>query len=100
MILGIVINKQTGTFHPILFRPAPMPSGMDEDSGACRYRSAAHHTEGFATEAEADAWIDRNVTDHGHVRSDCKWEWDGTDKPVMTTWFPLASTSNPLTNES
>ena len=60
-VWGMLMNTATGRWHPILFRPAPAPSG--DVHGFERYRSKGHHTEGFDTEPAARADID------GHSRA-------------------------------
>ena len=83
--VGMLHNTATGRYHPIVFRPAPMPSGADAEMGAMRYRSRGHHTEGFATLAEADAHIAERPE---WTASGLAWEWDGTGVPALTEWFP------------
>ena len=81
---GMLKNTATGRFHPIVFRPAPMPGGSDLDASAQRYKSLGHHTEGFATEDEAIASIKAQPTwDWTGVA----WEWDGNDVPATVEWF-------------
>jgi hypothetical protein len=80
---GILQNTKTGRFHPIAFRPAPLPSEADRDMGALRHKSIGHHTAGFETLELAKADIaDRGWKDCGTV-----WEWDGEDVPAMIEWF-------------
>jgi len=87
--VGFLKNAQTNRYHPIIFRPAPPPSG-DEDLTAKRYRSAGHHTEGFVTLEEALECVRQQpqLTNVSVV-----WEWDGKDIPAMTEWFSLAQPS-------
>lgn len=77
-------NTVSGRWHPILFRPAPLPGGKDSDLAAQRYRSLGHHTEGFATKEEAMAHIE--ASDKMEWRG-LIWEWDGEGTPAMTEWF-------------
>jgi hypothetical protein len=81
---GILRNKATGRFHPILFRPAPMPGGADVESGALRHKSLAHHTDGLDTLEEAREWLAAraDTTDSGAV-----WDWSGYGTPAMVEWF-------------
>ena len=80
---GILKNTATNRFHHILFRPAPTPSGSDQDMTAQRYLSAGHHTAGFDTLEQAQEEIEvRGWGDCGIV-----WEWDGQGVPAMTEWF-------------
>jgi hypothetical protein len=83
---GILINTQTGRFHPIVFRPAPLPGGATIGTVE-RYRSKGHHTTGFATRDEALAFI--------RERSELSLtglalEWDGTGVPAITVFFDTA----------
>jgi hypothetical protein len=81
---GILKNAKTGRFHPILFRPAPLPSTSEEDK-VIRYKSQGHHTEGFKTLEAACEWIraKESLHDTGLV-----WNWNGEDVPAMTEYFP------------
>ena len=84
---GMLKNTATGRWHPILFRPAPAPSG--DVNGFERYRSKGHHTPGFDTEAEAKAHIDEHIEADRGWWSGAAWEWDGSGVPAMTEWFKL-----------
>jgi hypothetical protein len=81
---GILLNTATQRFHPIIFREAPMPAGADDNWSHQRYKSLGHHTVGFDTLEEAQAYIksDARLFDSGAV-----WEWDGIDIPAMVSWF-------------
>jgi hypothetical protein len=84
MHAGILLNTATGRYHPIIFRPAPMPGGAIASMSAQRYRSAGHHTTGFATLAEAEAYI----TEHPEwTATGATWEWDGEGAPALTEWL-------------
>ncbi len=81
---GILINTATGRFHPISFREAPFPGGQQPPGGR-RHKSIGHHTEGFATMADAEAWIAANpdrIEATGRT-----WQWDGKDVPAMVEFF-------------
>lgn len=81
---GILRNAATDRYHPIIFRPAPMPGGADAEMSARRYRSAGHHTTGFATLAEAEA----HIAEHPEwTATGAAWEWDGEGVPALTSWF-------------
>lgn len=82
---GYLKNEKTGRFHPILFRPAPPPSG-DDDLMAQRYRSIGHHTDGFDSIEAAHEFVKNEtaMTDVGVV-----WSWDGEGIPAMTEWFSM-----------
>ena len=70
--VGILVNLATGRFHPIVFRPAPLPGGASLADGTERYRSKGHHTNGFDTEEEAVAWVRQHPE---LMLTACKWEW-------------------------
>jgi hypothetical protein len=84
---SLIRNYVSGRWHPILFRPAPLPSGADIDSGCLRYRSKGHHTEGFATKDEAVAWI-KDHSDTMTFLEGVEFCWDGNGVPTVTTWIP------------
>ena len=79
---GLLHNTSTGRYHPVLFRPSPAPS--DGDDPVMRYRSKAHHTEGFPSEAEALRWVQE---DPALQWVGVTWEWDGVGLPTITTRF-------------
>jgi hypothetical protein len=81
---GILTNTATGRFHPIVFRPAPMPSGADLDAGMQRHKSLGHHTEGFDVIEDAVAFI---ASKPGQYDTGMRGEWDGADVPAMVMWF-------------
>jgi hypothetical protein len=80
--VGYLHNKVRGTFHPIVFRPSPRPS--DGEDTTCRFRSAGHHTEGFATFELAKDLVSKNPKwkECGIV-----WSWDGVSSPHMSQDF-------------
>ncbi len=87
---GILKNTATGRFHPISFRPAPMPGGADSTMAAQRYKSLGHHTEGFATIDEAEAWIKTKVDgDSRTIDTGERWDWEGTDVPALVSFYNL-----------
>lgn len=58
----IVHNTAAERYHPVLFRPAPRPSDRTETDRSTlgevvRHHSLAHHTAGFPTRLDAEAWI-------------------------------------------
>ena len=81
---GVLHNTATDRYHPIVFRPAPMPSGVDVESGALRHKSRGHHTEGFPSMAEADAHI---AARDAWVPTGLVWEWNGDGVPALVHWF-------------
>jgi hypothetical protein len=85
---GILKNTKTGRYHPILFRRAPMPGNSDADLALQRYKSAGHHTAGFATLEEAQSDLARpQYAEQGYKDSGAIWEWDGENVPAMVEWF-------------
>lgn len=78
---GMLQNTATGRFHPISFRPAPMPGGSDLP----RYRSIGHHTLGFDDVEAARAWI--KTTPEFVYDPEALWPWDGDGVPAMTIMF-------------
>lgn len=89
MIGGILYNTKLERYHPIWFRPAPMPSGADIDYQMLRHRSFGHHTDGFATlEAAQSSVTDVCAKSEGeHHDSGAVWAWDGEGIPAMTQWY-------------
>jgi hypothetical protein len=90
IVAGLAMSDATGRWHPVFFRPAPMPGGADGGREFCRYRSVAHHAEGFATEAEAQAYVDGRAA-LGARDSGGRWAWAGDGAPLITHFFRTAS---------
>jgi hypothetical protein len=83
-LAGLLLNRSNGRFHPIVFRPYPMPGGIEASRGTeRRYKSWHHHTEGFATKDEAIA----DIKTHGWVWTEQEWEWNGDGIPALTGFF-------------
>jgi hypothetical protein len=81
---GILIHEKTGRFHPIIFRPAPLPGGDKLPHGVERYRSLGHHTLGFDTKEAAQ----RSIQAHpGLVLTSQTWQWEGEETPAITWLF-------------
>lgn len=78
---AILKNTVTNRLHPILFRAAPRPSDTMAAGCVCRHVSTAHHTDGFKTAREADAFIDAL---EGVRKLDATFLRDGQVKPVMS----------------
>ena len=80
---GILKNTKTGRFHPIPFRMAILPGGVD----AGRYKSIAHHTSGFDTIEQAKDHIAgrEDFLDTGKI-----YDWDGEGVPAMVEFFTAA----------
>lgn len=52
-ILGMAHNTTTDRWHPMVYRPDPLPGPGPH--AVDRYKSLGHHTEGFDTREDADA---------------------------------------------
>ena len=81
---AIIRHDRTGRWHPIVFRPTPLPGGKDSDMGVRRYKSLGHHTEGFLTLEEAQAHI---ATQSDWGPPGAVYGWNGEDSPSMTVWL-------------
>ena len=78
-------------WHPIVFRLAPTPSGME------RYKSVGHHTEGFDTREGAIECCKKMYEDMSSdgtfigkkprlcIQKD--FPWDGQGVPAMVVFF-------------
>jgi hypothetical protein len=87
---GILKNTETGGFHPIPFRMAPMPGGADSAMTMQRYKSVGHHTDGYPTIDEAKAYIaTKHSEDHHMIFTGDIWDWDGNGMPAMVEFFSL-----------
>ena len=51
-----------------------------------RFRSEAHHTEGFASRAEAQGYMSIQTK---WKDTELVWEWDGTGIPTITADFAV-----------
>ena len=80
---GLLHNTATNRWHPFFFRLSPRPSDSKDDV-AMRFRSAAHHTDGFACLDDAKGYIQEQTKwkDTGAI-----WDWDGTGIPTITNDF-------------
>ncbi len=81
---GMIKNTATNRFHPVSFRPAPLPGGSDIP----RYKSAGHHTVGFDTEEEAIGWVKSSAS---MILVPNRYEWEGEDVPALVDFFTDAS---------
>jgi len=82
---GILHNTASNTWHPFYFRLSPRPSGGYGDP-VMRFRSAAHHPDGFASEEEARAYI---LIQAKWKDTEQVWEWDGLDTPTIIADFAV-----------
>lgn len=85
--VSVLHNEATGTFHPILFRDAPLP-GAYNPAAPPRVKSIGHHTAGFPTLADAAATVRADervrgaVIDVEHVIA-----WDGEGVPASVAFI-------------
>jgi len=78
----ILLNTLTKRWHPIAFRPYPLPGPSGENHG--RYKSIGEHREGFGTIEEALQHI--NGTEEFRLVGNI-YGWDGKDVPAMVEIF-------------
>ena len=83
---AILVNEKTGRFHPMPFRPAPLPSENPELGEVCRHKSIGHHTVGFAAMEEAVAHI---KADDNYWPSYEILGWDGDSTPASISYYPF-----------
>lgn len=89
MIFAMLRNTATDRWHPLLFRPAPLPG--DPEFSIPRYKSKGHHTEGFDTEQEGKTYIAAMCEKHGFEdRSSIIFDWNGEGIPAAVSHFPSA----------
>lgn len=81
----------TDRYHPMPYRYAPPPSGDLGETG--RFKSIGHHTVGFATLAEAKAWIEErpHLVFTGNIL-----EWTTDETPASVAWFDRKGINVPL----
>lgn len=92
LIVSMIHNLKDNRWHPVYFRPAPLPGPDGEKFG--RYRSGGHHTDGFPTRDEALAGA-KEIGEklHAHSGAEVRYSlaadfpWDGEDVPAMTAFF-------------
>lgn len=101
-VVALVANTSTNRWHPIYYREAPLP-GPASDSKPMRHKSGGHHTEGFATRAEAAAsardlatkivstgcWTSCAVC----LEPEYDIPWDGQDIPADVAFFAIDGTT-------
>jgi hypothetical protein len=86
MIWGIIKNTAADTFHPVCFRPAPLPS--QTTAPLERYKSSGHYTAGFEMIEQAQAEIDRLLTTRPDDRDSGRlYGWDGQGVPALVEFF-------------
>jgi len=81
--MGILHNIRTNRYHPIAFRPAPMPGLVDlsSSSSAQRFKSLGHHTEGFDTKELALENIKSFPNDMKLIEG-LEYEWNDEEEPI------------------
>jgi hypothetical protein len=88
-IIGMLHNVHNNRFHPILFLYNPLPGGGGPD----RHKSKGHHTEGFATREEAEAFVGTTMVKYAQNFGEPKlclenlFPWDGEGTPAMVVFF-------------
>ena len=91
--ITIVHHTPTGRWHPMYFKYKPLPGGgLPGPLG--RYKSGGHHTVGFETEADAEAFLPgmtEDLKDHfptiGRIPNLVNDDPDADF--VMVSFFPL-----------
>lgn len=87
----VLRNSNTNRYHPIVFRPSPMPGLADLHAEAQRYRSIGHHADGFDTFESARDYILRMIREDSRiVWVDRMFDWDGLKIPATTQFFTRA----------
>lgn len=83
---GYLKNIKTNRWHPILFRPGPLPG--DSSMVEARWKSKGHHTIGFDTLEQAKAHVAENPDNM--IDIDAHWEWDAEKEPIpaMVIFLP------------
>lgn len=88
-IIATIHNVTADRWHPVLFLESPLP-GPETPEKPVRYRSASHHTTGFATRVESDENA-RNVLaariPGARLELDTIFAWDGTGTPAIVHFF-------------
>ncbi len=85
-IISLIHNHKLNRWHPVIFREAPMPGGIDLH----RYKSAGHHTDGFKSRDEAINEIPKLAERLRDARTSLKadLDWDGEGIPALVQFFP------------
>lgn len=76
-------NQRTGRYHPLPFYHSPLPSESATDR-TIRFKSVGHHTDGFATLAEALAFLQ---TEPEFIWDEAFFEWDGEGTPATVVFL-------------
>lgn len=80
MIVCMLHNMKLDRYHPIFFRMSPLPGNPDK---LIRYKSAGHHTDGFASREEAIASTEDERFKDFELDFGSDFEWDGEDIPAL-----------------
>lgn len=88
-IIALILNVPANRWHPVLFAESPLPGG----GGPIRHKSKGHHTTGFATREEAEAYARNDLApkvNDGTVRLELEavFGWDGEGVPALVHFFP------------
>lgn len=86
-IVCLLFNQMKQTYHPVIYRWSPMPS--DDLPTAKRYKSAAHHTEGFKDCDAAISHAKEMQPNEKYQFLDRVFVWDGDDIPLDVRWFDV-----------
>ena len=82
-LFQMLYNTKDKTYHPIAFRNFPLPG---EAIGITRYKSAGHHTNGFASRNAALNYIDeveKKATVIRELEKDVEWNGEGIPAMVI-----------------
>lgn len=86
-VVTCVLNTATQRFHPVILVESCL---FDGDGPVC-YRSMVHHTEGFASKAEAQQYVHEDITPGlpgACLDLETVSEWDGQGVPRLVRCAP------------
>lgn len=89
-VWGNLHNLKTNRYHPILFQYKPLPGG----DGPNRWKSSAHHTDGFDTREQALEFIRSDDKRNAALAIERDFSWDGEDIPAMVVFFSQQDSDN------
>jgi hypothetical protein len=91
-VIAMIHNTKLNRWHPVWFRDHPHSANTET---VWRFKSSAHHTEGFVSR---DAAMDSILIElipalEGETRMflDADYEWDGNDIPAIVQFFDVAA---------
>lgn len=76
----MIDNTATGRIHVCVLYLAPFPGGVTEPR---RWKSKGHHTEGAATQEEADEHLAKLRSHFGDTVDLGRTEWNGQGVPTL-----------------